>query len=311
MKSLKVIFMGTPDFSVPCLEELQRNCKVIAVVTQPDRPCGRGQKLRSSPVKTFALANGLPVYQPEKLKAAEFEKKLLNMKPDLIVVVAFGQILSQTILDIPRLGCINVHASLLPYYRGAAPIHWSIINGETKTGVTTMFMDAGLDTGDVILKKEIAITAEMTTEELHDQLMKAGAILLMHTLQQLIDGTVTREKQDGSISNYAPLLTKTTGRIDWNKSSIVIHNLVRGLNSWPGAYCLFNGEKLKVWRTRTVDNKCSSLPGEIIELTEDGFLVGTGDGSLEILELQLPGKRKMLANDYIRGHGLALHTKFE
>ncbi|MFA6851149.1 MAG: methionyl-tRNA formyltransferase [Selenomonadaceae bacterium] len=311
MKNLKVIFMGTPDFSVRSLEELQKNCEVIAVVTQPDRPRGRGQKLTFSPVKTFALANGLTVYQPERLKTLEFEKKLSDMHPDLIVVVAFGQILSQTILDIPSLGCINVHASLLPYYRGAAPIHWSIINGETKTGVTTMFMDAGLDTGDMILKKEVAITPEMTTEELHDQLMNVGAALLMNTVRQLAEGTVSREKQDGSISNYAPLLTKTTGRIDWNKSAIAIHNLVRGLNSWPGAYCLFNGEKLKIWRTRTIDQKCSSIPGGIVQLTKEGFLVGTGDGLLEVLELQVPNKRKMAANDYIRGYGLTLHTRLE
>ncbi len=311
MNQLKAIFMGTPDFSVPCLEKLHKQCQVVAVITQPDRPRGRGQKLQPSPVKAFALEHGLEVLQPEKIKTQEFEKILAAMEPDIIVVVAFGQILSQYILDIPRLGCINVHASLLPRYRGAAPIHWSIINGETKTGVTTMFMDAGLDTGDMILKTEVDIDAEMTTEELHDALMEAGSELLIKTVDQLAAGTAKREKQDGTLSNYAPLLKKATGKIDWDASAKQIHNLVRGLNSWPGAYCFLKNDNFKIWRTAVSQEEYQAKPGEVAAFTENGFLVGTGQGLLEILELQAPSKKKMSAKNYILGHGLPIHTQFE
>ena len=313
MKHLKVIFMGTPDFAVPCLEKLQQNCDVIAVITQPDRPRGRGQKMMPSPVKVFAQAHNLPILQPEKIKTAEFQDRLAALKPDLIVVVAFGQLLSQTILDIPRLGCINVHASLLPRYRGAAPIHWAIVNGETQSGVTTMFMDAGLDTGDMILKTAVPISDTMTTEQLHDILMTSGAELLLETVRQLATGSAPRTKQTDEGTNYAPLLTKETGRIDWNKSAVEIHNLVRGLNSWPGAYTTLNGSNFKIWRTGVVaDNTTvAARAGEIVKITNQGFYVATGDGLLEILELQAPSKKKMAANDYIRGHGLALPARFE
>ena len=314
MKHLKVIFMGTPDFAVPCLEQLQQNCDVIAVITQPDRPRGRGQKMMPSPVKVFAQAHNLPILQPEKIKTAEFQARLAELQPDLIVVVAFGQLLSQTILDIPRLGCINVHASLLPRYRGAAPIHWAIINGETQSGVTTMFMDAGLDTGDMILKTAVPISDTMTTEQLHDVLMSAGAKLLLETVRQLAAGSAPRTKQTDEGTNYAPLLTKETGRIDWNKSAVEIHNLVRGLNSWPGAYTTLNGSNFKIWRTGVVGDNAAvpdAQAGEIVKITNQGFYVATGDGLLEILELQAPSKKKMAANDYIRGHGLALPARFE
>ena len=311
LKELNVVFMGTPDFSVPCLAKLQENCQVLAVVTQPDRPRGRGQKMLPSPVKVFAVAHDLPVLQPEKIKTAEVEAALAALQPDVIVVVAFGQILSPYILDIPRLGCINVHASLLPRYRGAAPLHWSIINGEKKTGVTTMFMDAGLDTGDMILKAEVPISAEMTTAQLHDELMVAGADLLLETLQALADGRAERQKQDDAMSNYAPLLKKTTGRIDWTKSAEEIHNLVRGLNSWPGAYSVLAGQNFKIWRTAVSREVCPAKPGEVVKISPQGFLIGTGDGLLEILELQAPSKKKMSAKDYIIGHGLPVHTQFE
>ncbi len=312
MKHLKVIFMGTPDFAVPCLEQLQQNCDVIAVITQPDRPRGRGQKMMPSPVKVFAQAHNLPILQPEKIKTAEFQDRLAELKPDLIVVVAFGQLLSQAILDIPRLGCINVHASLLPRYRGAAPIHLAIINGETQSGVTTMFMDAGLDTGDMILKTAVPISDTMTTEQLHDVLMTAGAKLLLETVRQLAAGSAPRTKQTDEGTNYAPLLTKETGRIDWNKSAVEIHNLVRGLNSWPGAYTTLNGSNFKIWRTGVVGDKSAAAQvGEIVKITNQGFYVATGNGLLEILELQAPSKKKMAANDYIRGHGLALPARFE
>ena len=312
MSNLKVIFMGTPEFAVPCLEALNKKYDIIAVITQPDRPKGRGQKLTASPVKEFAVNAGLTVLQPEKIKAPEFEKVLMELKPDLIVVVAFGQILSKRILDIPPLGCINVHASLLPLYRGAAPIHWSIINGETKTGVTTMFMDVGLDTGDTLLKSEVVISDETTTGQLHDQLMLLGADILMRTVDLLETGNVTRIKQDNTITTYASLLTKTTERIDWSLTAKRIHNLVRGLDPWPGSYCNFNNNVFKIWKTKVYNNtNLATIPGTVVEITKQGFVVSTGAGLLEILEIQPAGKRRMSAKDYVCGHGLNINDRFE
>lgn len=303
--------MGTPDFSVPCLARLAEITEIIGVVTQPDKPRGRGQKLTPSPVKAFAMEKGFTVYQPAKIKTEEFTRILKDLHPDLMVVVAFGQILSQQILDIPAYGCINVHASLLPRYRGAAPIQWSVINGEKLTGVTTMFMDAGLDTGDMLLKTEVPITEDMIAEELHDALMEAGADLLVKTVAKIANGTIQRIHQADADSNYAPMLSKETGHIDWTKPAWDIHNLVRGLNSWPGAYSILQGKTFKIWRTRVADAEAVCEPGEILELTKQGFLAGTGKGILEILEIQAPNKKKMAASDYVRGHGLELHLKFE
>ena len=273
---LKTIFMGTPEFAVPSLEALKDKVELITVVTQPDRPRGRGHKLLPSPVKVWALDNSIPILQPERIKTDEFTSKLEELKPDLIVVVAFGQILSQRILDLPKYGCINVHASLLPRYRGAAPIEWSLINGETKTGVTTMMMDAGLDTGDMLVKREIAIDENMILPELREKLMILGSEALIKTIDKIIDGTLTREKQDNTLSNYAPMLTKETGLIDWNKSAREIHNLVRGL--YGGAYTIIDGQKYKIWRTKLVDDK------------------------LEILEIQAPNSKKLPFTDFLRGH---------
>ena len=309
MKKFRVIFMGTPEFSVPCLAALTEACEVIGVVTQPDRPKGRGQKLRPSPVKTWALEHGLTVYQPEKVKTEEFTTRLESLQPELMIVVAFGQILSQRILDIPTYGCINVHASLLPRYRGAAPMQWCLIHGEKKTGVTTMFMDAGLDTGDMLLKRELDISDRMNLEELHDALMEQGAALLMETLEQLSAGTLPREKQQDELSNYAPMLTKDTGKIDWTKSAWEIHNLVRGLDSWPGAYTFLNGGKYKLWRTQPKEENASATAGEILQADEK-ILVATGKGMLRILELQAPGGKRMRAEDYLRGHKLMLPARF-
>lgn len=310
MKKFRTIFMGTPDFSVPCLARLAEITEIIGVVTQPDKPRGRGQKLTPSPVKAFAMEKGFTVYQPAKIKTEEFTRILKDLQPDLMVVVAFGQILSQQILDIPAYGCINVHASLLPRYRGAAPIQWSVINGEKLTGVTTMFMDAGLDTGDMLLKTEVPITEDMIAEELHDALMEAGADLVK-TVAKIANGTIQRIHQADADSNYAPMLSKETGHIDWTKPAWDIHNLVRGLNSWPGAYSILQGKTFKIWRTRVADAEAVCEPGEILELTKQGFLAGTGKGILEILEIQAPNKKKMAASDYVRGHGLELHLKFE
>ena len=303
MQINNIIFMGTPDFAVPCLDKLHQNYNVTAVITQPDRPKGRGQHLAKSPVKVYAEEHNLPVYQPEKIKTAEFTEKLRQMQPDLIIVVAFGQILSQEILDIPKFGCINVHASLLPRWRGAAPIHWSIIGGDTETGVTTMYMDAGLDTGDMILKAKTVITPEMTTAQLHDALMMQGADLLIETIQSIENGTVSREKQDDSLSCYAKMLNNDNCRIDWKKSAQEVHNLVRGLNSWPIAYTTLNGKKFKIWQTKIVDaDTTGKTPGQIIDLTKKGIIVATGNGTIELLQIQPPNKAKMPASSYINGH---------
>lgn len=310
MSKLKTIFMGTPDFAVPCLEVLQAKTEVLAVITQPDRPKGRGHNLQASPVKQKALEYNLPVLQPEKIKTEEFTAELERLQPDLIVVVAFGQILSQRILDIPPLGCVNVHASLLPRYRGAAPIHWSIINGEKETGVTTMLMDAGLDTGDMLLKDKVTITEEMTTEELHDQLMAMGGKLLAETIDGLGNGTITPEKQDDSISNYAGMLNKETGHIDWSKSAVEIHNLIRGLNSWPVAWSMKDGKNYKFWRTKVENRNSDKAPGTVVELRKNSFCLATGEGLLEVLEIQPPSKKRMSAGDLLRGHGVAVGDIF-
>ncbi|MBQ4403609.1 MAG: methionyl-tRNA formyltransferase [Selenomonadaceae bacterium] len=293
MDKLKVIFMGTPDFAVPSLAALTDKTEIICVVTQPDRPKGRGHKFQPPPVKVFAEENNLRVIQPLKVKAPEVVAELAALKPDLIVVVAFGQILSQKILDIPRFGCINVHASLLPKYRGAAPIEWAMINGETVTGITTMQMNAGLDTGDILLQSEVKISEEMILPELRERLMTVGADLLLKTLYKLQNGELQPIKQDDSLSTYAPLLKKDTGLIDWKKSARAIHNLVRGL--YGGA----RAGKFKIWRTRLAEEKL--LPGEI-KIASGKFFVGTGDGSLEILEIQAPNAKKLNAADFLRGN---------
>ena len=309
MKRFRVIFMGTPDFAVPCLARLVEISDVVAVVTQPDRPKGRGQKLLPPPVKVFAQEHGIAVYQPVRVKATDFVDVLRGLAPDLIVVVAFGQILSKEILSLPPLGCINVHASLLPRYRGAAPMQWAIVRGEKETGVTTMFMDEGLDTGDMLMRETLPITQAMTAAELHDAMMKLGADVLERTIFSLSEGTLKRTPQDDALSTYAPLLDKKVGRIDWKKSAQEIHDLVRGLNSWPGAYTMLEGQKFKIWRTRLAEG--TAEPGEIVSVTKQGLLVGTGEGMLEILELQAPSKKKMAAGDYVRGHGLQLPARFD
>lgn len=303
--------MGTPEFAVPCLAALYEHCDVIGVVTQPDKPRGRGQKLVPSPVKAWAEAHGLPVWQPKRIKEEDFTAFLEEQKPDLMVVVAFGQILSQRILDIPPYGCINVHGSLLPRYRGAAPMQWCVIDGEKKTGITTMFMDAGLDTGDMLLKAEFPIGPDTTLEEVHDGLMALGAKVLIDTLEELSAGTLKRIPQTGE-SNYAPMLTKETGHIHWQDCAQKIHNLVRGLDSWPGAYTFLVGKKYKIWRTRCTTEKTEAQPGTILRADKkEGLFVAAGDGVLEITELQAPGKKRMAAKDYLNGHAIALPATFE
>lgn len=310
MRRLRTVFMGTPDFAVPCLARLAKISEVAGVVTQPDKPRGRGQKLSPSPVKAFAETHGLAVYQPERVREDAFISELEQIAPELIVVVAFGQILPQRILDIPPLGCINVHASLLPRYRGAAPMQRCLMAGEMKTGVTTMFMDAGLDTGDMLLSEEVTVGPDMTMEELHDTLRDVGAALLEKTIAALIDGTATRTKQDDAASCYAAMLQKETGKIDWEKPASELHNLVRALDSWPGAYATLDDKTYKIWRTRVVSEAPSGAPGEVVGRTEAGIVVATGRGALEILEIQAPGKKRMKTADYLRGHALPEHSFF-
>ena len=295
---MRIIFMGTPEFAVPSLAALSEISEIVCVVTQPDKPKGRGQKLQPSPVKIFATEKNLPVIQPVKIKAPEVVAELEKFRADLIVVVAFGQILSQAVLDLPKFGCVNVHASLLPRYRGAAPVEWSIINGEKVTGITTMKMNAGLDTGDILLQRETEIGGDMILPELREKLQQIGAELLVETVQNLEN--ITPVAQDDSQSNYAPMLKKDTGAIDWNKSAREIHNLVRGL--YGGAFGFIGGEKFKIWRTKIAD---ADLTAGEIQTAGGKFLVGTGSGALEILELQAPSAKKIGAADYLRGHKVA------
>ena len=311
MRKFRVVFMGTPEFSVPCLAMLHETCEVVGVVTQPDKPRGRGQKLTPSPVKAFAVSKGLPVYQPVKVKEAAFVEQLAALAPELIVVVAFGQILSQRILDIPAYGCINVHASLLPHYRGAAPMQWCVINGERETGVTTMRMDAGLDTGDMLRKRTFPIGEDTTLSEVHDGLMALGADVLRETLEALSEGTLVRVPQTGA-SNYAPMLDKETGHIDWRQPAKKIHDLVRGLDAWPGAYTFLGGKKYKIWKTRCTGEKAAATPGTILAADRrTGLRVAAGDEVLEIVELQAPGKKRMTAAEYLNGHPFQLPARFE
>lgn len=302
---MKIVYMGTPDFAVPCLQVLLDNkYEIAAVVTQPDRAKGRGNKLASPPVKVLAESAGIPVYQPEKIKTQEFTELLRQLSPDLIVVVAFGQLLSQAILDIPPLGCINVHASLLPRYRGAAPINWCIINGEKSTGVTTMYMDAGLDTGDMIIKNEISIGDDENAQELYDRLSALGAETLLETLKMVEAGTAPRTPQSSEAATYAPIMTKTLGKIDWSREAASIKNLVRGTCPWPGAFSSYNGKSFKVFKADVSmeGNHEDTEPGTITGVNKDSFTVACGSGSLDIRELQFENEKRMSVEAYLRGH---------
>lgn len=297
--------MGTPDFAVPSLQALvDAGMDVCAVVSQPDRPKGRGRKLTPSPVKSAALEMGLPVEVIESAKTESFLGLLTQWRPDAVAVVAFGQILPMPVLALPRLGCVNLHASLLPAYRGAAPIHWAVVNGETKTGNTTMQMDKGMDTGDILLVDEVDLLPEMTTGELHDILAVKGADLLVRTLRELNDGALVPRKQDERMATYAPKLQREMERIDWKKSARQIHNLIRGFNPWPGAYYFCEGIEMKVWRSRVEPGDGEMVPGRIRRRGCDGILVETGDGLLELLELQPQNKRRMEATECACGYCL-------
>ncbi|MBU3214144.1 methionyl-tRNA formyltransferase [Clostridium estertheticum] len=300
---MKIIFMGTPEFSVPSLQSLINEFEVSAVFTQPDRPKGRGKKLAMSPVKQLASSCNIPVYQPLKLKNNdEMIDTIKNLKPDFIVVVAFGQLLPKEVLNIPKYGCINLHASLLPKYRGAAPINWCIINGESTSGNTTMLMDVGLDTGDILLTNEVEITAGITAGELTDILSSSGAKLLVETINAVINNKIKPIKQGDSISSYASKLGKKMASIDWACSSTDIHNFIRGLNPTPTAYTHYDNIVMKIYKSKILNELSSKQAGCIIDVSKEGLKVSTGSGVLLIEEIQFPGKKPLKVKDYIIGN---------
>lgn len=302
---MRVVFMGTPDFAVPCLKQLlQDGYQVPLVVTQSDKPKGRGHQLTPPPVKAFAMTEGLEVYQPVSLKKEEAVTRIAAAKPDVIVVVAYGKILPQAILDLPAFGCINVHASLLPKYRGAAPIQWAVLNGEAESGVTTMRMDAGLDTGDMLLRSSCPITEEMTAGELHDRLSMEGAKLLSRTLRALEAGDLHPVRQNSAESCYAPMLDKSLSPMDWTRPAGSLHNQVRGLNPWPSASTSYEGKLLKIHKSQ-VGETVKAEPGIIVKL--DPLTIACGGGtSLILLEVQGEGAKRMAAADYLRGHPMKI-----
>lgn len=300
--------MGTPDFSVGTLRAVAAaGHQIVGVVSQPDKPKGRGKNLCATPVKEAALAMGLDVYQPKKVRDPEFYQILKNLEPEVIVVVAFGQIIPESILNLAPCGCINVHASLLPKYRGAAPIQWAVIDGEEKSGVTIMRMDAGLDTGDMIAKIEVPIAQDETGGSLFDKLSEAGAKLLVDTLPRIADKTAVYEKQpEESPTAYAGMIQKNMGNIDWKCSAAVIERLIRGLNPWPSAYTRLDGKTLKIWSAEVLagENDVQNA-GKIIKADAQGFWIQTGDGILSVKELQLEGKKRMDAQSFLRGYTVA------
>lgn len=309
---MKIVYMGTPDFAVLSLRAMKEaGFEVAAVVTQPDKPKGRGKTMMPTPVKEEAVALGIPVYQPVKVKEPEFLETLKEIAPDIIVVAAFGQIIPKTILNLPRFGCINIHASLLPKYRGAAPIQQAVIDGEKESGVTIQKMGEGLDTGDMISKAVVVLAPEETGGSLFDKLSKAGADLLVKTLPSIFDGTAVYEKQpEESPTPYASMITKQMGVLDFTKSAEVLERLVRGLNPWPSAYTFLNGKTLKVWKSRVGEEKGSALPGTVVKTDKNGIHVACCDKTLILEEIQIEGKKRMDADAFLRGYPVETGTKF-
>ncbi len=307
---MKIIYMGTPDFAVAPLKAIiEAGHEVVAVVTQPDKQKGRGKEVQMTPVKECAMKYGIPVLQPVKIKEPEAVAQLRAYPADIFVVAAFGQLLTEEILTMPKFGCINIHASLLPAYRGAAPIQWAVINGEEKSGVTIMQMEKGLDTGDMLLKKEIVLDAKETGESLHDKLMEVGAELIVEALPLIEAGKITPEKQDDNLSTYAAKLTKSMGLIDFTKDAVSIERLIRGLNSWPSAYTSMQGKTLKIWEADVVEADLLGEPGEVIATDKNSFTVATGKGALQIKTLQLEGKKKMAVKDFLLGYEIKTGMK--
>lgn len=310
---MKIVYMGTPDFAVPPLRSLlSTEYEVAAVVTQPDKPKGRGKALMPTPVKEEAVKHGIPVYQPEKVRDPEFVEKLRELNPDLIVVAAFGQIIPESVLNMPRFGCINIHASLLPKYRGAAPIQYAVIDGEKESGVTIMKMGKGLDTGDMIARAVVPLAEDETGGSLFEKLSSAGAGLLVKTLPDIFAGTAVYEKQpEESPTPYAAMITKKMGLLDFSKSAEELERLVRGLNPWPSAYTELTGKILKIWRAEVLPKESGQAPGTVTEAGKGGFCVQTGKGVLRLLEVQLEGKKRMDAQAFLRGFHVAPGMKLE
>ncbi|MCI8549888.1 MAG: methionyl-tRNA formyltransferase [Lachnospiraceae bacterium] len=314
---MKLVFMGTPEFSVPAFEALLSGGHTVeAVVTQPDKPRGRGKEMQETPVKQAALAHKIPVLQPERVRGnEEFLEQLRKINPDVIVVIAFGQILPKEVLELPRYGCINIHASLLPKYRGAAPIQWVIIDGETETGITTMYMEEGLDTGDMLLKTAVPIAEDETGGSLHDKLAAAGGPLILETLRGLEAGTLKRTPQTGETC-YAKILTKSLGKIDWSMDAVSIERLIRGLSPWPSAYGYLGKKTVKFWKAEVCDGEGmepikGGRPGTVAAVTKGRILIQTGKGFLAVKELQLEGKKRMDAGSFLRGYPLKAGDRME
>lgn len=315
---MRIVYMGTPEFAAVALDAIVKEHEVVAVITQPDKPQGRNRKLVPTPVKVKAQAYDIPVYQPVKIREEESVQMIRDYNPDVIVVAAYGQILPESILNIPKYGCINIHASLLPKYRGAAPIERAIIDGEVMTGVTTMYMEKGLDTGDMIEKAEVPITGEDTGASLHDKLAEAGAALILTTLAKLEAGTVTRTKQDDAQSCYAAMLTKELGRMDFTRPAVELERLIRGLNPWPCAYTTIDGKNVKLYKAevinldaqmrQTLQEKSEQIlafaPGEIVEVAKKYFVIACGEGALRVWKLQPEGKKAMDTSAYLNGNPL-------
>lgn len=302
---MKIVFMGTPDFAVGALEAIvAAGHTVTAVVTQPDKAKGRSGQAQFPPVKECAVKHGIPVFQPVKIKAPEAVEELKKFEADIFVVAAFGQILSKEILDMPKFGCVNIHASLLPKYRGAAPINWCIINGEKETGVTIQQMNEGIDTGDILAAKSMAIAPDETAESLFDKLSRLGAELIVETLPKLERGEITPVPQDETLASHTKMMSKSLGRIDWNNDAVSVERLVRGLNSWPSAYTFWNKKSLKLWRCEVIDaeSENAALAGKVTAVSKDSFDVACAKGALRVWELQLEGKKRMDAKTFLLGN---------
>ena len=303
---MRVVFLGTPEFAVPSLQALSAKHEIVAVFTQPDRPKGRGNQVAQSAVKMAATALGLPVYQPERIRRPEVVEQLKNFNPDLMVVVGYGQIIPQTIIDIPKHGILNVHASLLPKYRGAAPIQWAIANGESETGVTIMQIDAGLDTGDMLLQERVRIGPDETAPEVSARLAPLGATLLLEAIAQMEAGRIHREKQNDAEATHAPILKKEDGRIEWTQPATRIYNRLRGFTPWPGAYATFRDQQLLVVRARLADHSSGALSPGILRVDKRRLFAGCGDNTvLELLEVQPAGKKRMQADAFLNGYKIS------
>jgi methionyl-tRNA formyltransferase len=309
---MNIVFMGTPEFALPTLKALHHSShSILAVITQPDKPKGRGQKLLISPIKQYALDSDLPILQPKTVNDPEIIESLNQNRPDAIIVVAFGQILSETFLKIPKQFCINLHSSLLPKYRGAAPIHRAILNGDTKSGVTTMIMNKGMDTGDILLMQETPICETDTAQTLHDTLSEMGGALILETLKRLEENTLLPIQQDHSLATYAAKLKKEEGLIHWEEFATILSNQVRGLTPWPGTYTLLNKKRLRILKVQIGEGSLDDTPGKVARVTDVGIEVGTGQGRLIITELQPEGKKSMSAKSFLAGYKVERGTLFD